>query len=621
MKKFYLNFLIIAIFILASQVYGQTATWTGALNTNWHEANNWDTNTIPSITDDIIIPNGLINYPTAGFSVTFNSLTLQSGASFIPSSSVTGTVTYTVDIPTSDWNLVALPVTGETIQDIISNHLLDTFTTNVGLAFYSNTIGYPWIYSTSISSGSIANGIGISVKLASPGSMSFTGLMTTTDFNKIITLGSRNNYNLIGNPYTAYVNSSTLITNNSSILAEETIWVWNGSVFEAHNNLNPIAIAPGQAFFVEAKANGNLAFSISNASHQTSVSNVTANIELFVERGGTKTSTKVFYLSGKTTGFDNGYDSKMFKGELPGLGFNSNDPEVTLAVFTKTVDGSNDDLIIQALPDTNIETTVIPVGLIGASGDEITFSADSFDLAVGQDVYLEDRTNGVFTNLSETDYTVTLSSDVNGGGQFFIHTGLVIDVTSVNVPASGTYVAGNNLDFTVNFDKNVIVTGAPQLAITIGSTIHQAVYLSGTGTSSLLFRYVIQAGDLDTDGITINSLDVNGGTLQDGDSNDIALTLNNVEDTSNVFVNAPLAIDNIEKQSKFSIYPNPGSENIYIKSSFDGDFQIINQLGQTVKTIKVNANVVTSVYVGNLSAGLYFVKSTNTALQKLIIKN
>ena len=45
--------------------------------------------------------------------------------------------------------------------------------------------------------------------------------------------------------------------------------------------------------------------------------------------------------------------------------------------------------------------------------------------------------------------------------------------------------------------------------LTIGSTSRQADYVSGSGTSALVFRYTVQSGDLDTDGI-VASLSANG---------------------------------------------------------------------------------------------------------------
>ncbi|MBW6514073.1 MAG: hypothetical protein K0B87_04895 [Candidatus Syntrophosphaera sp.] len=45
-----------------------TNTWDGSYNTNWHNSLNWSLNRVPLGTDDVIIPDGLANYPmvTAG---------------------------------------------------------------------------------------------------------------------------------------------------------------------------------------------------------------------------------------------------------------------------------------------------------------------------------------------------------------------------------------------------------------------------------------------------------------------------------------------------------------------------------------------------------------------------
>jgi hypothetical protein len=43
--------------------------------------------------------------------------------------------------------------------------------------------------------------------------------------------------------------------------------------------------------------------------------------------------------------------------------------------------------------------------------------------------------------------------------------------------------------------------------LTIGSTTRYATYVSGSGSASLLFRYTVQAGDLDSDGIAVASTD------------------------------------------------------------------------------------------------------------------
>jgi hypothetical protein len=106
--------------------------------------------------------------------------------------------------------------------------------------------------------------------------------------------------------------------------------------------------------------------------------------------------------------------------------------------------------------------------------------------------------------------------------------GVAPTITSVTGPAAGTYIVGQNLDFTVQFDDTVVVDttgGTPRLVLTIGSTTQYATYLSGTGTSTLTFRYTVQAGDLDSDGIAVASpIDLNGGTIKDVPGNNAVLT-------------------------------------------------------------------------------------------------
>ncbi|KRA42029.1 fibronectin type III domain-containing protein [Devosia sp. Root635] len=111
-------------------------------------------------------------------------------------------------------------------------------------------------------------------------------------------------------------------------------------------------------------------------------------------------------------------------------------------------------------------------------------------------------------------------------------------VTSVEVPANGTYTAADNLDFKVNFDNPVTVTGTPYIRLTVGSTTRYADYVSGSGTSALTFRYDVSAGDLDTDGIVVGTMSANGGTMRSGSGVNATLTLNSVGSTTAVLVDA-----------------------------------------------------------------------------------
>ena len=108
-------------------------------------------------------------------------------------------------------------------------------------------------------------------------------------------------------------------------------------------------------------------------------------------------------------------------------------------------------------------------------------------------------------------------------------------VTSVVLPPNGTYTAGDSLEFTVEFDLPVTVEGTPQLSLTVGNKTVGADYVSGSGAKELLFRYTVAEGDLDEDGISVNALVLNGGSITTR-SVDADLTLGEIGDTSQVKV-------------------------------------------------------------------------------------
>ncbi|WP_435262095.1 T9SS type A sorting domain-containing protein [Tenacibaculum sp. nBUS_03] len=254
--------------------------------------------------------------------------------------------------------------------------------------------------------------------MANPGTLTVSGSLNTTDIIIPISMGSRTNFNLLGNPFTSYVNSATFATTNSSLLSEETLWLWDGTKYVTYNAISPIELAPGQGFFVEASSSGNVTFAATNQSHQTTDTFIRAfensypTFELFVERQDEKNSTKVFYVDGKTTSFDNGYDSKMFSEDTSDL-----------KIFTELItNNKGKKLAIQTLPNSGFENMIVPVGLQAKAGKSIEISVKGTNFPEGINVYLEDRINNVFTNLSEENYTITLDKDANGIGQFYIHT-------------------------------------------------------------------------------------------------------------------------------------------------------------------------------------------------------
>tara|TARA_R110002049_G_scaffold87533_2_gene221912 strand:+ start:5165 stop:6217 length:1053 start_codon:yes stop_codon:yes gene_type:complete len=98
-------------------------------------------------------------------------------------------------------------------------------------------------------------------------------------------------------------------------------------------------------------------------------------------------------------------------------------------------------------------------------------------------------------------------------------------------------------------------------------------------------------------------------------------------DTSVTFFATPsitesaLGINPINAAKGFTLYPNPSSDAVKIKSQSEDDFQLIDTLGKTIKVFHVKSNIEKTMDINDLSEGLYFIKSVNNNnVQKLIIK-
>jgi hypothetical protein len=112
--------------------------------------------------------------------------------------------------------------------------------------------------------------------------------------------------------------------------------------------------------------------------------------------------------------------------------------------------------------------------------------------------------NDISLNLITTSYgTKTVDTNVPA-------------VNSLVEPANGTYSdSGGTLLFQVNFSEAVNISGTPRLVLNIGGVTRYATYQSGDGSAGLEFSYTIVSGDDDSDGINLNStnIDLNGGSI------------------------------------------------------------------------------------------------------------
>ena len=334
----------------------------------------------------------------------------------------------------------------------------------------------------------MASGSGYSVKLAAAGAVSFNGTFPATDVSIGITRNV-NGLNLVGNPYPSYIAANAganavnnLLTINSTRLSEETLWFWDSasnSYFTYNQASSSKFVSPAQGFFVNSKGTDSFfQFTEAMQSHQSSDSfqRSTATrpeINLILSNDTDTRSTDIFFIEGTTTGWDNGYDSSIF-GETAN----------SFAIYTHLVsDSEGQNLGIQSLPETDLESMIIPVGINAVSGAEITISLATQNLPEGIDVYLEDKVAGSFTLLeNDANYTTTLSAALNGIGRYYLH-------TSAKVLGTDDLMHANISIYTINENSIRIVgvqNGAAKVRVysMLGKQLHTTSF-QGNGMNDV----------------------------------------------------------------------------------------------------------------------------------------
>ena len=216
-----------------------------ATNSNvWNDVTNWSNGTLPTSTDNVAVLSGAevtLNTDATIVDVKIKAnLKINLGKSLIVTGEVTGNdnkvyykrfLTAAFEDDAEGWHLVASPVSGETYDNAYADDMnLATSTTNTslrGLGFYA-TADDTWSYLVNDDSNAdtFNSGTGYTMKTDSNGEVKFTGNLNTDDLGVDATISTAGNgFNLLGNPYTSFVNSATFLGDNSSL--DQQIWVWD----------------------------------------------------------------------------------------------------------------------------------------------------------------------------------------------------------------------------------------------------------------------------------------------------------------------------------------------------------------------------------------------------------
>ncbi|WP_435416488.1 T9SS type A sorting domain-containing protein [Polaribacter aestuariivivens] len=459
-------------------------TWIGAENdSDWTKLGNWS-HGVPTASMDVKIPkttfkpeiNAAITVAnlsiekdasltinaassltvsenlTNNGALTINSTLANSGSLMVEGNS-SGNIIYNRFVGTN-WHLISSPVINQVYDNdwVLANSIASgTENTNQrGIAKYNNNSG-SWNYMLAGESATFNKAEGYSTLRTTSGNLSFEGNLLTNDTTKVISNGTANSFNLVGNVYASYIPLNTnadathnFLDTNVAALEELTAWFWNGNSYVPYNHTsNSQFIAPGQAFFVKSKTGSNLiSFTKEMQQHQNTTAfqkqPLKPTINIFLSTKNNKKYSTIYYLKQATKGFDNGYDSTIYSG------LSSN-----FEVYTSLVSNEKElNLAIQSIPEEY--TTIIPIGIIAEANKEHAIYISSKNIEKGKNIYLEDKKLGVFTLMNNTKTTYKFTSDkpINGLGRFYLHTTTeVLDVRNNTLSSFKLYYADDKIHF------------------------------------------------------------------------------------------------------------------------------------------------------------------------------
>ena len=436
-------------------------TWSGFSDSTWRTDTNWSKATVPVLTDNIIIPSDTPNYPTITTAVSVNSVSIEDNASLVFSAGGTLTATtnvvYKRIIDANKWYQISSPVIGESYDNdwVTENGIATGTSSNRGVSIFDNTslddtTGYWRYFQTDGAVTSFNVGQGYGVIRATTGTISFTGSEFYSDSQTTTITQSTSNYNLVSNPFTAYLNLGDFFQDNatSNLLGQNSIWVWNATNatydVKTSGNDGDYEIAHGQAFFVEAgtaaNTDDNLTFDINDVSHQ--------GTDTFQKSTGTKSSisisitdensntrmAKIYFNEEATKGFDNGYDGELFGGASH-----------SFALFSELLDDNGKNYQVQSLPTSLKKSAIIPLGLNVDANKSITINTEFDNFLSDSYAYLEDRNKGSFTLLNDnTSFSFTTEEVLNGKGRFYLHTSGQVLSTETQISENVAIYKTNN---------------------------------------------------------------------------------------------------------------------------------------------------------------------------------
>ncbi|MEP0367728.1 MAG: hypothetical protein ABJN36_13135 [Cyclobacteriaceae bacterium] len=408
-------------------VVAETITWDGSASSDWNTPENWLSDEVPAVTDNVVIANaGSAPVIGAGTVVGCNNLTIDASATLTVSSggslaifgSATNNGTYTVEKMLEGSGGISF--LGSPVSDAVISDLSDAdFVYD-----YSNASG--WQETSGAATMSAGVGYSVGYNETNP-TVSFTG--TPNDGDVTLPITSTSGFELVANPYAAAIDVENFLIDNSLISGGVYLWDDGGAnvgdnrggdyisltAMGAATSVEPGGtsdevsgatgttpasdgyIASLQGFFVEVSGSGSLTFSADQqvladgsndeSDHYRAVGY--QKVKLAIKGNGLYDEVLIGLGEDATYGVDRILEAKKF---------NTNNP---LSFYSLM---GEDKYVIQALPNLIQDEMVVPLGFdLTQSGDFELNLVNMQNLNKHVDVSVRDNQTGKVYDLRETE--------------------------------------------------------------------------------------------------------------------------------------------------------------------------------------------------------------------------
>jgi hypothetical protein len=236
-------------------------------------------------------------------------------------------------------------------------------------------------------------------------------------------------------------------------------------------------------------------------------------------------------------------------------------------------------------------------------------SPGSITEAAGSYTYTVTDNNGC---TASTSITISQPAAIATSQSFTVCAGGNVTVGTHTYATTGTYT--DVLTSLGGCDSTITTNLTVQNSIDIGTTVTGGTVSSNQAGAT--YQWIdCTNGDAPIAGATNQSYSGTGTFA-------VTITLNGCVATSTCVSIVSTDIPNVNAISNIiNIYPNPNSGTFTLTSTSESVYQIINELGQTIKTLPLNSGNNYEVNVNGLPGGIYFIigSSAGIPVKKKII--